>query len=150
MILVHPASLRWLMRLAGKIFRRPFPEPNLRFFQVVMAFLLAFTASLVAGAAIYCLVRSLVPEVGPDRIIYLASAFAFSWTTGFLTPIAPSGLGVREGLLVVFFQRLMPLEVATVLAVALRLLFVVEDLFWAGFARVFLESTSQQPGRNSK
>jgi len=43
---------------------------------------------------------------------------------------APSGLGVREGVLAVFFSALFPKEIVLVILILMRLVVTVVDLFF--------------------
>lgn len=74
---------------------------------------------LVAGAAIWVLVDSLLP--GRASALFLLGAYAFSWLLGFLALPVPSGFGVREATFIALLAPQLGVGVATVLAIALRL-----------------------------
>jgi hypothetical protein len=86
------------------------------------------------GLALLCLAMAFDAAVSWAMLVDAISAGALAWTIGFLTPWAPAGLGVREGLLVWLLSFRMAAGTALAAAVAFRLSAVVEDLVWAGVA----------------
>lgn len=82
---------------------------------------LAYTCSwLLFGLAFWLLVRTVYP-VPLDRLPLAIGSIGASWLAGFLVILAPGGLGVRESLLLVLLKSWLPLEIATVVAIASRL-----------------------------
>ncbi len=63
-------------------------------------------------------------------------AFALAMTAGLLAAVAPSGIGVREAVIVVALSPYLPIGVALGLALASRLVLTVADLVAAGAAAV--------------
>ncbi len=133
-LMVQPPLLRVLFRLMKRLLGRDIAEPHFSYRQILVALGVSLLAALSAGGSIFFLVASLGAPLSPDQFFSLTCSFSLAWVVGFLTPIAPGGLGVREGLLVWLFGSQMPLPVATAAALATRLIFIFEDLFWAGVA----------------
>ena len=77
-----------------------------------------------------------------SSILYLSGAFSLSSVIGILALFAPSGLGVREGILAIFLNQVMPTSVALVVSVASRLWITIAELVAAGIVYVFV-----RPGR---
>jgi glycosyltransferase 2 family protein len=71
---------------------------------------------------------------GPLLLVQSAGAFAGAWCIGFLLVVAPAGAGVREAALILLLGAATSRPQATVISVVSRLLFVVADLAWGGFA----------------
>ena len=86
---------------------------------------------LATGAAAWLLVRALVEGDVPDPL-WLAGAYAFGWLLGFLVPLLPGGLGLREGTLVAFLAGPFTGGVATALTLALRLASTVGEFVAIG------------------
>jgi len=82
---------------------------------------------LLYGLGFYLFVRAAYP-VGLSELPRLGAAFAAAYVIGFLSLLTPSGLGVREGVLLYLLSLSLPLPVATVLAVASRLWLIVGEL----------------------
>lgn len=86
---------------------------------------------LLAGLLLVALVgifshRAYEPSVAS----FLVASFALSWLAGFLTPGAPSGLGVRESIIVLILQPLLPEAPAAMIAILLRAVTVSGDLLF--------------------
>ncbi len=86
---------------------------------------------ILFGIALYVLIRSFY-ALDAGSILYLAGAFSFSSIVGILALFAPSGLGVREGILAVFLNRIMPTSIALVVSVVSRLWLTVAELAAVG------------------
>lgn len=87
---------------------------------------------LVGGIGHFYLARALYDPLTFEAMPGIASAFALAWVAGYLTPLAPSGIGVREAILVALLTIWVPTPIAVVLALASRLLLALQDLCWAG------------------
>ena len=75
---------------------------------------------LVGGIGFYLFVDS-VFAVSSGYLLMLTGALAISSTLGLIALFAPSGLGVREGVLVYLLSAIMPGSVAIVLSILTRL-----------------------------
>lgn len=60
-----------------------------------------YFANYAVSAAMYYICMSLiVPDAGLREQIVLTGAFMFAWIVGFVTPGAPGGIGIREGVMI--------------------------------------------------
>ena len=75
---------------------------------------------LATGAATRTLIDGLTSEPVP-ALGWLVGVYAFAWMLGFLVPIFPGGLGLRDGTLAAFLATGFGTGAATGLALALRL-----------------------------
>ncbi len=129
------AGLWLLPRLLNNVFKRIQLEPvtiDRNFIgQLIRATLFYLLFFLLAGWVIVALVIPLRDALSLSDMAYLLLAFAMSWLVGFITPGAPSGIGVREAALVLMLRGLLGVDGATLLAVLLRVATVGGDLlFW--------------------
>ncbi len=94
-----------------------------------LALLIGLNAAgwVATGVAAYTLVRGLGGGGELDAFLLLG-AFALSWLLGVLVPLAPGGLGLRDGALVVSLAASVGTGVATALAIALRLVSFAGEL----------------------
>jgi SAM-dependent methyltransferase len=69
-------------------------------------------------------------QVRPGEVV---SLYALAWTVSTITPGAPGGAGIREGLLTVFLAGSLGSANAAAAAVALRLVTVMGDVLTAGW-----------------
>ncbi|HOC38970.1 MAG TPA: lysylphosphatidylglycerol synthase domain-containing protein, partial [Thermodesulfobacteriota bacterium] len=92
------------------------------------------------------LVRAFFPDVG--RPLDVALAFPLATAIGIVAIVFPGGLGVREGLLIVYLSSIgMPLEAATTCSMVSRLWFLVGEVSLFGTAAFtrFRESRAKRP-----
>lgn len=90
----------------------------------------------MSGPSIFFVIQSMYPPIAASLIPELTAAVLIAGTMGTLALIAPAGLGVREGILIVLFGLLMPRPVAAAAVVALRLWSIAMDLLYFGVAAV--------------
>jgi uncharacterized membrane protein YbhN (UPF0104 family) len=82
---------------------------------------------LIYGGSVYLLTASVYP-VSLDALPTLTGMYALAWVLGFLSFITPSGLGVREGILSYMLSFVVPVPVAMLLALLLRVWMTAGEL----------------------
>lgn len=103
-------------------------------FRLAQAFALYCGMYVCMGIGLILLARCLLP--GPPHDYWLLIAvFALAWVVGFVTPGAPGGLGVREGLMLLMLAPVYAAASASVLVIALRIATTLGDvlILTAGF-----------------
>lgn len=58
---------------------------------------------------------------------YLTAVFALSWLLGFITPGAPAGIGVREGIMVLFLSGVAAADIVLLMVAAMRIATIAGD-----------------------
>jgi hypothetical protein len=91
------------------------------------AFVLYCCMYVAMGFGLILLSRFLLPDVPFDYWL-LVAVFALAWVVGFVTPGAPGGLGVREGLMLLMLAPVFSATAASVLVIALRLATTLGDV----------------------
>ncbi|MBB4933158.1 uncharacterized membrane protein YbhN (UPF0104 family) [Lipingzhangella halophila] len=81
---------------------------------------------LITAGAFLCVVISLV-DVPPEAYIGLAATYILAGIIGLMAIFVPSGLGVREAVIVLFASVYFPVEIAIVLSLAARLYTTLAD-----------------------
>jgi hypothetical protein len=94
------------------------------------------TNLLLLGTSAYLFGRFLWPGLFVLGWWDLTWASALAWVCGFVTPGAPGGVGVREGILVGLFSGALGVAAAAALFLALRLAQVLADLLFFVFVVV--------------
>ena len=84
----------------------------------------------MSGPSIYFVLRAMYPEITAILIPELTAAVLIAGTLGTLAVIAPAGLGVREGILIVLLASFMPRPVAVAGALLLRFWSIAMDLLY--------------------
>jgi hypothetical protein len=82
---------------------------------------------VVMGIGLILLSHFLLPDAPPDYWLLIA-VFALAWVVGFVTPGAPGGLGVREGLMLLMLAPVFSAASASVLVIALRIATTLGDV----------------------
>jgi glycosyltransferase 2 family protein len=72
------------------------------------------------GLAYYLLIRSIHP-LPASRLINVIGIYNGAWAAGFLSFIAPGGLGVREGVMTILLKPYLPVAMAIIVAAVSRL-----------------------------
>jgi hypothetical protein len=91
------------------------------------AFVLYCCMYVVMGIGLILLSHFLLPDAPPDYWLLIA-VFALAWVVGFVTPGAPGGLGVREGLMLLMLAPVFSAASASVLVIALRIATTLGDV----------------------
>lgn len=132
---LHPAVLRFGMRLASRITRRDLGTVTLPVPAIARAFGWAALAWLVFGTHIALVVAPLVPLTGGVLLLSIG-AYALAWLVGFVIVFLPAGLGGREATLAALLAggTSMGVNAAVSVAVMSRVLLTVVDLVFAGVA----------------
>ena len=139
LVALHPRFIGWAIKLAARATRRRPFEVSLTYLQLLRYVGLYFVNWILFGIALYVLIRSFY-ALDAGSILYLAGAFSFSSIVGILALFAPSGLGVREGILAVFLNRIMPTSIALVVSVVSRLWLTVAELAAVGVVFLLMKS----------
>ena len=97
-------------------------------FRDVGKIILVFTANwVIFGIALYLLSNSFY-NLTVSQTIILCGVFAVSVISGILSFFVPAGLGVREGVLSYLLSLFIPISVAIVISLALRIWMIVGEL----------------------
>ncbi len=128
--------LRFLTRVLARVGRLPLTIQFAPLDGPVFGLVYVFSWILY-GAAFTLLVNSIYPLSSPWEWPYLTVVFAASYVIGFLSLLTPSGLGVREGVMILLLAPAFSLPVATVISVVSRLWMISGELFGTGVALLF-------------
>jgi uncharacterized membrane protein YbhN (UPF0104 family) len=121
---IHPLFLNAFLHLAEKMFKRSIISIDYPFQKMAYPFLIFSLFWVGMGTGFWVLAGS-VGGIEISLLLQMVSAFALSWIIGFLAFIAPGGLGVREGALMLLLQPHVPSYAAAALA-------LVSRIFWMG------------------
>jgi uncharacterized membrane protein YbhN (UPF0104 family) len=134
---LHPAVLGWLTNRGLRILGRSAIEFTPRGRDTVLFVLLYSVNWLVFGLAFFLFINSIY-RIGAEHILYLAGAFSAASLIGMLSVFVPSGLGVREGVLIVMLAPIVSVEAAIVISLASRLWFTATELTGVGASWIFM------------
>ena len=89
------------------------------------------------GFGFYILTKSIYPAVGLNELLFCAGIWGVSAIMGILAIFAPSGLGVREGIIMAGLMLIMPEGDAAVVSVVSRLWQTIPELVLVALAFVY-------------
>jgi len=122
LISIHPRVLYFILNLFLRKFKKiEIPlDKFLSYRDIIQIVFYFFIVYSLNGIGFFFLIRSLVYLSFYD-IIGIMGAFAFAAGLGMVAIFAPSGLGVREGVLVIFLQFYFPLSIAVLISLIARI-----------------------------
>ncbi|MFQ5813531.1 MAG: YbhN family protein [Anaerolineae bacterium] len=132
---LHPALMKRSLTLLERLLPGPKRtiNPPLRY-SVMMGLLAGYLFIWgFVGAAFFVLLNA----VHPLPLAWLptvAAIYAVSWMAGFLAPFAPSGLGVREGAMILLLGQYLPVPAVTAAAILFRIWLILAEVLWAAVA----------------
>jgi glycosyltransferase 2 family protein len=117
---LHPKVLQIILnRILASLRRGPI-SISISYVEILGVLGVCLLSWMVGGIGFYFFVDS-VFTVSSRHVLILTGALAISSTLGLIALFAPSGLGVREGVLVSLLSLIMPSPVAVILSVLTRL-----------------------------
>lgn len=147
LVCLHPRVMTAVADLVLKVFRRPPLDHTVSLASVGRALAWSLASYLLYGIHLWVLVNSLVdPSV--RSLILLTGAMSLAFSAGLFAFVFPSGVGVREAVLIGAMTVLVTVPQATALSVVSRVMFTVADLVAAGGAVLWvliLRRTSVEP-----
>lgn len=135
-VCIHPKVINFFLRIAGKLLKKDLTIP-MSYPQMLKAVLLFIGNWLIVGAGFIILVKSIYPELLASQMLYCAGVWGISAIMGILALFAPSGLGVREGIIVAALSLIMPVEYAVVVSVVSRLWQTIPELVLVALSFIY-------------
>lgn len=132
-VIIHPKIINIILKVIGKIFKKDLEIP-MKYPQILKVVLMFIGNWLIVGFGFFMLVRSVNPAVGWNEMLFCAGVYGISAIMGILAIFAPSGLGVREGIIMAGLMLIMPESDAAVISVVSRLWQTVAELILAAAA----------------
>jgi hypothetical protein len=142
LVVIQPSVLEKLLNWGLRLFKRGPVTIELTAWDLARFAALHLLCWLGYGLAFYLFIRALYP-VPLERLPALVGIFAGAWVIGFLSLLAPGGLGVREGILAYLLGFYLPSHVAIVVTLLSRLWVTAAELIGTALAFGFdgLEET---------
>lgn len=129
-ILINPKILNFFLGYLEKITHKKDLVIEISYFDMVKVVILFILNWIISGIAFYMLVNSFIP-IPYSKMLYVGGVFGLAVTIGFFAVFAPSGIGVREAVMIFGFTtmtNLMSPGMAGVIAVVSRLWVSISEL----------------------
>lgn len=130
-----PTTLPWLVRLYSKLRKQPLTEvPILPMRALLEAIGYTLLRTIICnGLALWLLVDIFHPTT-PSEIIGLAGIYLLAWLVGYVTIIAPGGVGVADASLAGLVGARTSLAAGSAVALLFRVILFVNELVVTGVA----------------
>lgn len=137
-VFIHPKVINLVLKPIGRLFKKQLEIP-MNYLQMLKAVLLFIANWLIIGVGFYILAKSIYPalELELSQLLFCAGIWGVSAIIGILAVFAPSGLGVREGIIIAGLMLIMPENEAVVISVVSRLWQTIPELVLVAGAFVF-------------
>lgn len=126
-IAIHPRVINLILKPIGRLLKKPLEIP-MKYSQMIKVVLLFIANWLIVGVGFYILTKSICPSVELNQLLFCAGVWGVSAIMGILAVFAPSGLGVREGIITAGLMLIMPQNEAVVISVLSRLWQTIPEL----------------------
>ncbi len=131
LVIVNPRFLNAVLKLIGRYTRmKPPGLLELPYGSILALVVLGAACKFLLGAGFFFLIRAAY-ALPAAYFLYVAGAFSLASIIGILSLFAPSGIGVREAVLIAALSQVMPLSIASFLSVMARLWATGVEVFWA-------------------
>lgn len=130
LIILYPPIFNKLLRTAYLLLKKQESGDDLSTngTTIIRAFALYAFASFIMGMSEFFITRAVAPSVGWHDFLFIMGAFNLAGVIGIIAIFVPSGLGVRDGILLLLLSLIMPREIALAVTIASRL--------WGAFSDV--------------
>lgn len=126
LLLLSPQVLNWGAGFASRRLRLT-ARPRLSAMDFLAIFAMFLFAWLWLGLGNFLVVQAL-SDVGWNHFLYLTGAHALAGIVGVFALFAPTGIGVKEGMMFFLFSRIMPAYQASLATLALRVWLTTTEL----------------------
>ncbi len=130
-ICINPAILNFFLGLLEKIVKKKVSRIQITYPQMLKVVLLFVLNWVIYGAGFYLMICSFYP-LPISRWLYVSGVYALSCIAGILAIFSPSGLGVREGVMLLGLGLVMDHNMAVMLSLIARLWADVSELSLVG------------------
>jgi uncharacterized membrane protein YbhN (UPF0104 family) len=148
-VAMTPPVFNAFVELACRMLRRPQPTGAARL--TGRAFATSAGLYLVIHALsalpLFFVIEALYAPLAASHMPYVTASFLWAGTLGTLAVFAPSGIGVREGVLLVLLGVLLPREFAVAAVLMLRIWSIVMDLVYYALAEALARLRSRWPAQ---
>ncbi|MBX3090965.1 MAG: flippase-like domain-containing protein [Cryobacterium sp.] len=115
---------------------------------IVSGGLLYLVATLITGVSYFFIAQAVYADLRWSDLLYVVGASSVAAAVSLLAVFSPGGIGVREGVQVLFFSALMPVEAAVIVSVLMRVWSLAVDGLFFGLAAA-VRGLARKPRANS-
>ncbi len=144
-IMINPQIINFLLRRFGKFIKKDDLEIPMTYGQMFQVVALFIANWFIVGIGFYMLARSIYP-VPASQLLYAGGIFGLAAIIGIISIFAPSGIGVRESVIIAGLLLIVPEQYAVIISVVSRLWGTIAELILILIAFI-IEKTHALLGR---
>ena len=129
LLLMHPKVLIKILSSLARLTKRSITVPKFGYTDLSRIYFYYLLLFIIHVLGFFFLTQSIFPA-SHKSIVPIIGAYSISWILGFLVLISPGGLGIREGLLTFFLKFVIPLPIATLMALISRVWTTVGEVLF--------------------
>ncbi|NEM91337.1 lysylphosphatidylglycerol synthase domain-containing protein [Galbitalea soli] len=135
-----PRVFNWCMALAFRILRRPaLARENYANARTILTATAQYVVgAFLSGGSLFFILKSLYPSLAFSDAFFVIASGNLAGAASMLVVIAPSGVGVREGIQFALLAVVMPVAIAAIAVIVTRLWGIAMDLLFFGAGRIAL------------
>jgi uncharacterized membrane protein YbhN (UPF0104 family) len=141
-LLILPPVQRQILNVTMRLLKKEPPTVRMSVLSSVGIVTGYAAAWLVLGTTLFCLTRAIYPVVLHDWVS-ITLVYAIAGLAGMVSVFAPSGIGVREGVIMSGMGSIIPPSVAIVIALLARIQATVVELVGISIGFLYLEITKK-------
>jgi len=128
--------MNFVLRLINRITKKDLPYlHDIKYHNILLTTLLYLVSWAVLGLGFFCVVRAVYP-LSITSYPYAAGSFALATLIGIFSLFAPSGIGVREAVIIATMSQIMPAGLASIVSMLARVWATSSELFWIMIAYI--------------
>lgn len=126
-ICINPKIINFFLRIVGRLMKKDDMEIPFSYLQMIKVVLLFICNWIIVGTGFYMLTCSIYP-LPVSQWLYVGGIYGLSAIIGIISLFAPSGIGVREGILILGLNLIMPNEYSVIISIVSRLWATIAEL----------------------
>lgn len=131
LVIIHPKCFKWFINKMLSLIKKQAVEIDLTYADMLLYLVLYIFLHMLAGFSFFLFFRAFY-NMPLGSSIFISASFIISYTVGILSFLAPAGIGVQEGLLLVFLNNRVPSGVVVQVVLFSRLWTMAADFIAAG------------------
>lgn len=131
LLVLHPKALTISLHILARFYPKKIELPDITPLNLARLLILYISFTILGGVTFYVFIISIY-QLPLSRLPAIIVIVTISFVISFLSPLAPNGLGVREGVFALLLAQFIPAPVAIVIALAARLWLIVGEVLSAG------------------
>jgi len=149
LIALSPFAFNRIMRIAYYAVKKSDPGNELLINEkaVLRAFILYAIGGFILGMSEFYISRTIAPSISWHNLLFIIGAFNLAGALGVIAIGVPSGLGVRDGVLLVLLSVILPKELALAITVTSRLWSAFADILFFGLATLVQQILKRQQAK---